>query len=89
MKVDVITSIDLSSNIAIDNTINSSATGLAASIHAPDKLNWIKETDKMMVDNTFTSTILPTSSSTLKEKISVAISSRDVNDNNTNHTVSF
>jgi len=41
-----------------------------------------------MVDNTLTSTIPPTSSLTLTEKITAAVSSRNVNDMSTNQTVS-
>ncbi len=42
----------------------------------------------MMVDNTLTSTIPPTSSPTLIEKITATVSSRDVNDKSTNQTAS-
>src|SRR6266540_5210986 len=63
MKVDSITFVEPPSTPTMDNSVNTSATGLAASIYAPDKLNWAKETDKMMVDNTLTFTILPTFSS--------------------------
>src|SRR6266498_4613721 len=61
MKVDSATSVEPSSTTSKDTSVNTSATGLDASIHAPDKLNWAEETDKMMVDNTSTSTIPPTS----------------------------
>ncbi len=88
MEVDFATSVEPSSTTTMDNSVNTSATGLAASIHAPDKLNWAKKTDKMMVDNTLTFTILPTFSSTLTEKITAAVSSRDVNDKSTNQTAS-
>ena len=41
-----------------------------------------------MVDNTLTSTVPSTSSPTLTEKITAAVSSYDVNDQNTNQTAS-
>src|SRR6266540_1374157 len=88
MKVDAIPFINPSLNTTTDNTVNTSATGLATSIHASDKLNWTEETDKMMVDNTSTSTISPTSSSTLTEKITAAVSLCNVNDKSTNQTAS-
>src|SRR6266508_2425249 len=88
MEVDSATSVEPSSTTTKDNSVNTSATGLDASIHAPDKLNWAEETDKMMVDNTSTPTIPPTSSPTLTEKITAAVSSRDVNESSTNHTAS-
>ena len=88
MKVDSATSIKPSSTTPTDNSVNTSATGLVTSIHTSDKLNWTKKTDKMMVDNTSTSTIPSTSSPTLTEKITAAVSSRDVNDKSTNQTAS-
>src|SRR6266511_3940544 len=88
MEVDSATSIKPSSTAPKDALVVTSATGLEASIHAPDKLNWAEEIDKMMVDNTLTSTIPPTSSPTLTEKITAAVSSRDVNDSSTNQTAS-
>src|SRR6266498_2932813 len=88
MEVNSATSVEPSSTTTMDNSVNTSATGLAVSIHALDKLNWAKKTDKMMVDNTLTSTIPPTSSPTLIEKITAAVSSRDVNNKSTNHTAS-
>src|SRR6266498_1705719 len=88
MEVDSATSVESSSTTIMDNSVNTSATGLAISIHALDKLNWTKKTDKMMVDNTLTSTIPPTSSPTLIEKITATVSSRDVNDKSTNQTAS-
>ncbi|SRR6266540_4890277 len=88
MEVDSTTSVEPFSTTTMNNSVNTSATGLAASIHASDKLNWTEETDKMMVDNTLTSTILPTSSPTLTEKITAAVSSRDVNDKSINQTAS-
>src|SRR6266542_740515 len=88
MEVDSATSIELSSTTSKDTLIKTSATGLDASIHAPDKLNWAEETDKMMVDNTSTSTIPPTFSPTLTEKITAAVSSSDVNESSTNQTSS-
>ncbi len=42
----------------------------------------------MMVNNTSTSAILPTSSSNLTEKITAAVNSRDVNDKSINQTTS-
>src|SRR6266542_1392015 len=45
MKVDSATSVDPSSTTTKDNTINTSITGLDASIHALDKLNWAEKTD--------------------------------------------
>ncbi len=80
MEVDSTTSVKPSSTITMDNSVNILAIGLAASIHASDKLNWAKETDKIMVDNTSTSTIPSTSSPTLTEKITAAVSSYDEND---------
>ncbi len=88
MEVDSATSVEPSSTTPKDNLVKTSATGLDASIHALDKLNWAEETDKMMVDNTLTSTISPTSSPTLTEKITAAVSSHDVNDTSTNQTAS-
>src|SRR6266498_44012 len=88
MEVDSATSVEPSSAAPKDTLVVTSATGLEASIHAPDKLNWADDTDKMMVDNTATSTIPPTSSPTLTEKIAAAVSSRDVNDSSTNQTAS-
>src|SRR6266498_3088911 len=88
MDVDSATSVELPLNTTKDNSVNTSATGLDASIHAPNKLNWAEETDKMMVDNTSTSTIPPTSSPTLTEKITAAVSSRDINESSTNQTAS-
>src|SRR6266498_134267 len=88
MEVDSATSIELSSTTSKDTLVKTSATGLDASIHAPDKLNWAEETDKMMVDNTSTSTIPPTSSPTLTEKITAAVSSRNVNESSTNQSAS-
>src|SRR6266542_1786893 len=88
MDVDSATSVELPSNTTKDNSVHTSAIGLDASIHAPDKLNWAEDTDKMMVDNTSTPTIPPTSSPTLTDKITAAVSSRDVNNENTNHTAS-
>ena len=88
MEVDSATSVDPSSTVTKDTLVVTSATGLEASIHAPDKLNWAEETDKMMVDNTLTSTVPSTSSPTLTEKITAAVSSYDVNDQNTNQTAS-
>ena len=88
MKVDSATSVEPSSTVTKDTLVVTSATGLEASIHAPDKLNWAEETDKMMVNNTSTSNIPPTSSPTLTEKITVAVSSCDVNNKNTNQTTS-
>src|SRR6266540_4947643 len=83
MEVDSATSAELPLNTTKDNSVNISAAGLDASIHAPDKLNWAKDIDKMMVDNTSTPVIPPTSSLTLTEKITAAVSSRNVNDKNT------
>src|SRR6266540_5612669 len=77
MEVDSTTSVKPSSTITMDNSVNILAIGLAASIHASDKLNWAKETDKIMVDNTSTSTIPSTPSPTLTEKITAAVSSYD------------
>src|SRR6266498_603109 len=88
MEVDSATSVEPSSTVTKDALVVTSATGLEASIHAPDKLNWAEETDKMMVDNTSTSTIPPISSPTLIEKITAAASSCDVNDSSTNQTAS-
>src|SRR6266540_4156523 len=88
MEVDSATSIEPSSTAPKDALVVTSATGLEASIHAPDKLNWAEETDKMMVDNTSTSTIPPTSSPTLTEKITAAVSLRDVNESSTNQSAS-
>src|SRR6266540_2646762 len=88
MEVDSTTSVEPFSTTTMNNSVNTSATGLAASIHASDKLNWTEETDKMMVDNTSTSTISPTSSSTLTEKITAAVSLCNVNDKSTNQTAS-
>src|SRR6266540_3120390 len=88
MEVDSATSVELSSTTSKDNSVKTSATGIDASIHAPDKLSWAEETDKMMVDNTSTSTIPPSSSLTLTEKITAAVSSRDANDTSTNQTAS-
>src|SRR6266540_6668612 len=88
MEVDSATSVELSSTTSKDTLVKTSATGLDASIHAPDKLNWAEETDKIMVDNTLTSTIPPTSSPTLTEKIIAAVSSRDENDQSINQTAS-
>src|SRR6266542_515811 len=88
MEVDSATSVEPSSTVTKDTLVVTSATGLDASIHAPDKLNWVEETDKMMVDNTSTSTIPPTSSPTLTEKITAAVSSRDEKDSSTNQTAS-
>jgi len=39
MEVDTSTSVNLSLNTTIDNSVNFSAIGLAASIHAPNKFN--------------------------------------------------
>src|SRR6266511_2720983 len=88
MEVDSATSVELSSTTSKNTLVKTSATGLDASIHASDKLNWAEDTDKMMVDNTLTFTIPPTSSPTLTEKIIAAVSSRDVNNKSTNHTAS-
>src|SRR6266540_3057941 len=88
MEVDSATSVEPSSTVTKDTLVVTLATGIDASIHAPDKLNWAEKTDKMMIDNTSTSTIPPTSSSTLTEKITAAISSRDVKDSSTNQTAS-
>src|SRR6266542_2023294 len=89
MEVDSATSVEPSSTTTTDNSVNTLATGLAASIHAPNKLNWAEKTDKMMVDNMSTFTIPPTFSSILTEKITAAVSSRDVNNKSTNQTASF
>src|SRR6266498_4793188 len=88
MEVDSATSVEPSSAAPKDTLVVTSATGLEASIHVPDKLNWAEETDKMLVDNTSTSTIPPTSSPTLTDKITAAVSSHDVNDTSTNQTAS-
>src|SRR6266540_1135492 len=88
MEVDSATSVEPSPTAIKDHLVTTLATGIDASIHAPDKLNWAEETNKMMVDNTSTSTIPPTSSPTLIEKITAAVSSRDVNDTSTNQTAS-
>src|SRR6266542_3952348 len=88
MEVDSATSVEPSQAAPKDTLVVTPATGLEASIHAPNKLNWTEETDKIMVDNTLTSTISPTSSPTLTEKITAAVSSRDVNDISTNQTTS-
>src|SRR6266540_3702747 len=88
MEVDSTTSVEPSSTTSKETPVHTLASGLEASIHAPDKLNWAEETDKMMVDNTSTSTIPPISSPTLIEKITAAASSCDVNDSSTNQTAS-
>src|SRR6266540_3129611 len=88
MKVDSATSVEPSSTTTKDNSVNISTTGLDASIHASDKLNWAEKTDKMMVNNTSTSPTPPTSSFTLTDKITVAVSLSNVNDQSTNQTAS-
>src|SRR6266511_2577258 len=88
MDIDSASSVKPSSTATKNTLVVTSATGLEASIHAPDKLNWAEETDKVMVDNTSTSTTPPTSSPTLTEKITAAVSSHDVNESSTNQTSS-
>ncbi len=62
MKVDPTTSVNPSSK-TITSPVNSSVLGLETSIHTPEKpLNWVDKTDKMMVDNTSTFIIPPSSS---------------------------